>query len=268
MRPRSLPGLTIAAVIALLTLAMAFSGLRNPAEQDGLPVWFLPFGVLMVLFLPGYTITRALLPELDDAMRLLLSLGVSISLTVLGGLVLHFTPWGITTSSWAVWQSTFTLLGCLCAWACRRRPATGRPVPPRMSLPLVISLLTSLALTVTAVWLARESAFRAGTAFTQFWAVPSLADGQPALQIGIYNQEKETVAYQVYMESRGRILEQWSGIVLDSGQTWETVLILDSLPQSPLRILLFRADDPDRIYRMVRVVPATFDALMELQRKP
>jgi len=55
------------------------------------------FGGLFVLFLPGYSLIQALYPkrELDDLTRLVLSIGLSLALVPLAGLVLNYTPFGI-----------------------------------------------------------------------------------------------------------------------------------------------------------------------------
>ena len=55
------------------------------------------FGSVLVLFLPGYALIEALYPkhELDELTRLALSIGLSLALVVLTGLVLNYTPFGI-----------------------------------------------------------------------------------------------------------------------------------------------------------------------------
>jgi len=62
-------------------------------------------GSLFVLFLPGYSFMKALFPkqvpiktgseDLDTIERLALSVGMSLALVPLAGLVLNYTPWGI-----------------------------------------------------------------------------------------------------------------------------------------------------------------------------
>ncbi|MEM0075606.1 MAG: DUF1616 domain-containing protein [Conexivisphaerales archaeon] len=55
-------------------------------------------GALFVLYLPGYVLLEALYPkadELDRLERLALSIGLSLALVPLVGLVLNYTPWGI-----------------------------------------------------------------------------------------------------------------------------------------------------------------------------
>jgi len=55
-------------------------------------------GSLFVLFLPGYALIEALYPKKEDLEgleRLALSIGLSLALVPLVGLVLNYTPWGI-----------------------------------------------------------------------------------------------------------------------------------------------------------------------------
>jgi hypothetical protein len=55
------------------------------------------FGAALILFIPGYALTEALYPkgELDGLLRLGLSVGLSLALVPLTGLLLNYTPFGI-----------------------------------------------------------------------------------------------------------------------------------------------------------------------------
>ena len=55
------------------------------------------FGSALVLCLPGYSLIEALYPkrELDELTRFALSIGLSLALVPLTGLVLNYTPFGI-----------------------------------------------------------------------------------------------------------------------------------------------------------------------------
>jgi len=56
------------------------------------------FGSLYVLYVPGAVLLEALYPrgeELEPLERLALSIGLSLAITPLVGLVLNYTPWGI-----------------------------------------------------------------------------------------------------------------------------------------------------------------------------
>jgi len=72
--------------------------------------WIL--GSVFVLFLPGYTTVQALFAgrrELDDIERFALSVGLSLAVTPLVGLLLNYTPWGIRLDPIVLCLSIFTL---------------------------------------------------------------------------------------------------------------------------------------------------------------
>jgi len=69
-------------------------------------------GSAFVLFLPGYATIQALFPEgkeLDNIERFALTVGLSLAITPLLGLVLNYTPWGIRLDPIFVTLSLFTL---------------------------------------------------------------------------------------------------------------------------------------------------------------
>jgi len=75
------------------------------------------FGTLFVIFLPGYAFIEALFvnplagkKELDEIARLALSIGMSLALVPLIGLLLNYTPWGIRLEPIAVSLSILTLV--------------------------------------------------------------------------------------------------------------------------------------------------------------
>jgi len=87
-------GFALAAfLVAGCLLSVYGSGLA-----PGLAVLRMVFGSLFTLFLPGYSLIEALYPrgdELNPLERLALSLGLSLALVPLVGLLLNYTPWGI-----------------------------------------------------------------------------------------------------------------------------------------------------------------------------
>jgi len=69
-------------------------------------------GSIFVLFLPGYVTVQALFSgrrELDDIERFALSVGLSLAITPLMGLLLNYTPWGIRLDPIVLSLSIFTL---------------------------------------------------------------------------------------------------------------------------------------------------------------
>lgn len=78
--------------------------------------WILCF--LFNLFLPGYTLIEALFPKRGDLgiiERFALSIGLSLAVTPLIGLLLNYTPWGIRLDPIVVSLTLFTLGLCLLA---------------------------------------------------------------------------------------------------------------------------------------------------------
>ncbi|MEM3985561.1 MAG: DUF1616 domain-containing protein [Candidatus Methanomethylicia archaeon] len=71
------------------------------------------FGSLFVLFLPGYSLIEALYPKEKDLTpleRLALSIGLSLALVPLVGLVLNYTPWGIRLTPIIISLTLLTLI--------------------------------------------------------------------------------------------------------------------------------------------------------------
>lgn len=79
----------LAATAVSLALLLATSGAALDLRYA--------FGTLFVLFLPGYALLKALYPnkEPDGLTRFALSIGLSIALVPLVGLVLNYTPLGL-----------------------------------------------------------------------------------------------------------------------------------------------------------------------------
>jgi len=80
--------------ISLATLLVIYA---VPSELPFVALrWAL--GSVFVLFIPGYVAVEALFPkgrELDSIERFALSVGLSLALVPLVGLLLNYTPWGI-----------------------------------------------------------------------------------------------------------------------------------------------------------------------------
>jgi len=88
---------TIIAVSAL-TVALVFT-----VPENAYPFAYVRYvlGAVFVLFLPGYSFIKTLFPtkELDNIERTALSIGTSIALVPIIGLLLNYTAWGIGTTS-------------------------------------------------------------------------------------------------------------------------------------------------------------------------
>jgi uncharacterized membrane protein len=75
---------------------------------------------VFVLFVPGYVTVEALFPkgrDLDRIERFALSVGLSLALVPLIGLLLNYTPWGIRLTPIVISLSSFTVGMALVALA-------------------------------------------------------------------------------------------------------------------------------------------------------
>ena len=109
-------------ITTVLVVAATTSVFTVP--EDAFPLVYARYflGSLFVLFLPGYSFIKALFPkqvpfktrseELDNIERIALSIGMSLALVPLTGLLLNYTPWGIRTT-----PITLSLLALTTAFA-------------------------------------------------------------------------------------------------------------------------------------------------------
>lgn len=69
------------------------------------------FGSVFILFLPGYALIEALYPkkELDELTRFALSIGLSLAIVPLAGLILNYTPFGLRLLPVAVFLAGTTI---------------------------------------------------------------------------------------------------------------------------------------------------------------
>jgi len=89
-------------ILSIITTILVFT-----VPEDAYPIVYARYilGSIFVLWLPGYTFIKALFPtkvpiptsstELDSIERIALSIGMSIALVPIVGLLLNYTPWGI-----------------------------------------------------------------------------------------------------------------------------------------------------------------------------
>ena len=210
----------------------------------------------LVLFLPGYGFTAVLFPRraLDIPARLLLSVGLSLAMTALSGLILHLTPLGISLQNPLAilligGPATFGIYS-LVKDALRIDSTTAHTRVGINSRQLLL-LMSAALITATAVTLARTpTSSKNLVGYTLFWVQPGNAPDR--LELGVRSEEFRTTKFQVRFEIKdvthdGPIFE------LTPGQTWEYSLDLkgEDLTGQPVTVLLYRLDKPNEVYRRV-----------------
>lgn len=202
-------------------------------------------GIPFMLFLPGYALVAALFPErikLSGVERIALSLGLSLVVVSLAGLIFNYTPWGITLASTLSSLACFTLIMSVIAWLRRRRLpneerfgikfylALGNWEPgiqnKALSIILVLAVLGALGMMGYAI-----AKPKIEQKFTEFYilGLEGKATDYPKelkveeegiVTIGIVNHEYEATSYRVEVRINGDKNNEAGPIVLENDEKW------------------------------------------------
>lgn len=234
-------------------------------------------GIPFVLFLPGYTLIAALFPrraDLSGPERLAYSMGLSLALVPIVGIVLNFTPWGIRLLPMVL--SLALLIVALAGFALYRReslaPNEDWTAPVRLptgqagSAPSAavqrwreqgwLARLLMVTLAIASVGFVVTSATviavpRVTETFTEFYLLEptgradsypqSLAPGQEAqVTLGITNQENQIEVYRVEVLLDGEKINEISPFELDNQRQWQQVITFRATKSGGRQMLLFQ----------------------------
>jgi hypothetical protein len=250
--------LTGAAVLAALAALAVL--VTDDAAARAVP------GSLLVLFVPGYALSVALLPERrrDHLERLLLALGSSISISVIGAVALNETPAGLTAGSWCVALTTVTLVTCgVGAWRRRQLSPAGESAATRATtararrIPLVRVGLASMALALVAGALAIARLPSSNVdGFTILWAIPKdAAAGDFA--VGVRSDELSTTSYLLTAVSGTNVVLR-RRVTLRPGESWSTTATRKASSAQVVEVSLAKAARPQTVYRQVHLALGAF----------
>ncbi|MGE5602492.1 MAG: DUF1616 domain-containing protein [Nitrososphaerales archaeon] len=254
---RNQADLLLVSLVAFVAVAIsAISGDSSNALRASLS---LP----LVLFLPGYALSAALLPDgrTGLAERVALSVGLSIAIAALGGLLLNLLPSGLTPGAWRLLLLGVTLTATAYALWRRRHERIAGPGPVvtqvsfrEAALLSAAALLIGLALGVGALGVDPVNhGTTAQAPFTQLWAIPRQSGQQYVIQVGLSNLENQRVSYRVTLESGSRVLAEWPAVTLASGDSWQAQAALPLLlEQREITANAYRPGDTTP-YRHVRL---------------
>jgi uncharacterized protein DUF1616 len=243
MRTRNDTDLLVVAGLAALVLLLHLVGAAGSA------IGVLP-AALLVLVLPGYALSAFALGSATALERSIASLGVSLTLAAVLGLVLHLTPWGLTGGSWTgalvliTWGASG--LAALRRRALRpRRTSAARLV--RVDARSVAMIGAAACLGGFALYLSSNPPGELATqGYTLLWAVPDAASGS-LVHVGVQNFEPGPRQYVLRADWADQALQQWN-VDLDVSSTWSTDIDLSSQvahPAGDLQLRLYSADDPN-----------------------
>lgn len=242
------------AVIVITSIAVALAFVVPAGNMPG-RIFTLP----LALVLPGYALISALFPgrALGGWERVVFSVGLSLIIVILGGLVLNLTPFGLRTNSWAVYLGAITLGASSVALVRRRgqdKPASrwlmNRPTFLQALLVVLAGVIIYGAVAVSF----RGATQQSHTGFTQLWILPvSGANSKHAVRLGVSNMESQTVKYLLEVDVNGLIVKLWPSIDLKPNQQWETTLVLQQSGQigpAKVEVYLYRGTSTT-LYRHV-----------------
>lgn len=215
------------------------------------------FALPLLFVLPGLALSTALFPDrrLDLGRRLLLQVGLSLSVGVLGALVLDVT-YGLHRSSWAVLLGAVTGAGA--AVGAARRIRDSAPAGPGLRRPrrLDVALVcVALAVVAGSVAFARTPlAARNVQGYTALSILPVRGDGR-AVRLEVSSGELRTVSYRLQLHVGPRLVDA-RRLTLTPGSTWQRTVRLPSTKISGthwITVRLYRIGHPYGAYRSVRI---------------
>ena len=252
---RSRTTLLTLALIDLVAVAIA-TGLHAPAAVRT------PLALPLVLFLPGWALTRDVGRGMDGYERAAAAIGLSLALAAVGALLLNLLPWGVRPLPWAVLLGAVTVAALAISYWRERSSET----PPAYALARPRLGALSLygvagAIVVLAVVVAREGALRQSTpGFTQFWMQQGASANSVA--IGVTNHEHDTIAYRVRLTAGDRTVGAAGPFTVNDGATLtESVAVTDETPGQPITATLYRVDQPTAAYRQATLWPQADQAV-------
>ncbi|HEY5005821.1 MAG TPA: DUF1616 domain-containing protein [Ktedonobacteraceae bacterium] len=251
MRQKNLD-LLVTMIIAVLNLVWALL-------PSHLPVVGIILTLPLVLVLPGYTLTEAMFHKrsLDASHRLIFSLGLSLAIAILSGLILNLLPIGLQTISWAVLLGLLTVIFSLLVAYLRREA----PVKERHSLRFRFSasdgILSGLAIIVAGLsilYAANGVLRQPHPGFTQLWMLPQIQAGRScAVRLGIHSFEATSTMYRITMMVNGARVNTLPQVTLSPQDEWNDLVPItpEATDKVYVEVQLYRADKPQVVYRKV-----------------
>jgi uncharacterized membrane protein len=224
----------------------------------------LAFALLLLFVLPGYGITQALFAESPRSLPqvYLLSVGLSLSVSILTALVLSLATNGLRTGSWLTVVVAIVIAAC---WVAFRRREWLEPDEPRIALRsgvhVRVRVRDVLLLAIAAVVIAGAVVF-AKTPLpaekVQGYTALSIVQASrtpPTVRVGVASDELQTRLFRVEVRSETKVLYN-RRIELVPGQKWSTTARVPSPPpgeQARVEAAIYWNYQPKKQYRSVHI---------------
>ncbi len=217
----------------------------------------------LVFVLPGYTLTEALFHKrsLDASHRLVFSLGLSLAIDILSGLLLNLLPIGLQAISWAMFLGLLTaVLSLFVAYLRRRRSVSVNGArPPRFRFSISSFVLFGLAIVVASLsilYAVIGAVQQPHPGFTQLWMLPAVQAGKNcAVRLGVRSFESTPLTYRITMTVEQARATTWPSIALAPQGEWDRQVSIPpgATDNVSVEVQLYRVDKPQAAYREVNV---------------
>jgi uncharacterized membrane protein len=211
----------------------------------------------LVLFLQGFLVLRAIMPKRPiDFEFIIFSVGMSLSLTVVMGLVLHFVN-GLTVLGWVIAS------GSVCAGAkfWSTHFGDGEPLLNATRLPIFMTSRATIVclgiigtLFTGSIALARYGAVsQRQFAYTDLWILPTDGRNTGLITVGVRNKEQSPSSYVLELLANGKVLARSPQFSLanDEEQVKQIPVSVALIPDGRIEARLYKTDRPQRLYRQV-----------------
>lgn len=244
------------------TAALAFFSALVIIGLPGPHVLRTPFAVLLVALLPGYSLTAALFAgrQIDGARRLLLTIGLSLSVSALTGLVLNLFPFGLRSWSWTGALVIATWAGCIVAAERRGREPKG-PIPkPAISIPQVrvrdvVVILAALVVFGGAIAYGRTPlAAKKASGYSAVWLLRGFHGDRTTVRVGVTSAEQQVRTYRLILRKGSKVIYERRFALAPGGNFAKVVKIGRPVPRgTELVASLYLRARPRAIYRAARL---------------
>lgn len=223
-------------------------------------------GLLLVFVAPGYIISIALFPESTWSFmeRTILTMGISLAVSVVGGIILYAMKIPLLPESWALFYGAIIFfIGSIAIirrlikhYPARRKTdkapeshAHLMPNPRQLGL-FALAALIFLSAMILAQTMAK---YYPDTEIVQLWILPAENSSTPSIRLGAMVNESAPREYSIWLQRGGYTVQTWAHVTLQPGERWETVVQVNPNMSGtgPLEAFMYRYDQPSIPYRHV-----------------
>ena len=214
--------------------------------------------VPLIFFLPGHAVLSAVFPgDPKWLLRFVFSVGLSLAIVVLGGLLLNVVA-ALTPLNWLALLGIIASSGYLIAFT-RRTPSERRslwPLPMTWTLSPREAVLYSGAAVVVilafAISTGESRKLHQQTDFTEFWITPDRTAEIGTVKIGMKNVEHRPMSYDIELMLDDQMIGAWRNIALKDSESWsKTIDLPGPSRRQRLEAWLFKSGEHQKVYRRV-----------------